>query len=448
MSSPRARKSLLVLMGTLVVMAVLGVLVAEGPESGDEPEQTRILIVGDSITQGSAGDYTWRYRLWKHLRANGARVDFVGPRDDLYDNVSETFGSHDYADRAFDQEHAARWGTTVVRARNLIREQVAAYEPDVVLVLLGTNDLGYWKKSPEEVAAGLRELVRRARLVRPEVSLVVGRVPEEGLPGAAELNAQIENLAEGMSSPESEIAVASADSGFTESEDTWSDFHPNARGELKIAAAMADALSALGVGSPYPRPLPDVPLGPRTAPVLTAAAGDGEATLSWTVSPGATDYYVWIRDVTTGDPWKRLPFPVAGTSWPAKGLENRHTYWFRLQPEKGRWASRDIRSNIVTVTPEPAMPGPVRSVTAVPTGSGAALSWTPADRASGYYVWKRDATAEGEWSRLPGPLATTSFTAEGLAVGSTYEFSVQPTNNGVDGPRSDSVAVLAAAPVG
>ncbi len=295
MSSPRARKWLLVLMGTLVVMAVLGVLVAEGQDSGDEPEKTRILIVGDSISQGSAGDYTWRYRLWKHLRDTGVRFDFVGPRDDLYDNVSGTFGGHDYADPAFDQDHAARWGTTVAQARSLIREQVAAYEPDVVLVLLGTNDLAWLKAGPDDVARGLRDLVRRARLARPDVGFVVGRVPEDGLPDAAELNAQVEGLPASMSTPESQVAVASTDAGFTEPGDTWQPFHPNARGELKIAAAMADALSTLGVGSPYPRPLPEVPLGPRTAPVLMAAAGDGEAALSWSAAPGATDYYVWMQ---------------------------------------------------------------------------------------------------------------------------------------------------------
>lgn len=43
----------------------------------------RIMVVGDSITQGSSGDYTWRYRLWRHLTDRGVRVDLVGPRDDL-----------------------------------------------------------------------------------------------------------------------------------------------------------------------------------------------------------------------------------------------------------------------------------------------------------------------------------------------------------------------------
>jgi hypothetical protein len=52
-----------------------------------ETTSTRIMVVGDSISQGSAGDFTWRYRLDRHLAGAGAAVDFVGPRSDLYDNV-------------------------------------------------------------------------------------------------------------------------------------------------------------------------------------------------------------------------------------------------------------------------------------------------------------------------------------------------------------------------
>src|SRR5690606_5359517 len=47
----------------------------------DEPTggTPKIMITGDSISQGSSGDYTWRYRLYKHLTANGVTPDFVGP---------------------------------------------------------------------------------------------------------------------------------------------------------------------------------------------------------------------------------------------------------------------------------------------------------------------------------------------------------------------------------
>ncbi len=35
----------------------------------------RLLLVGDSVTHGSTGDWTWRYRLWHHLRACGLAAE-------------------------------------------------------------------------------------------------------------------------------------------------------------------------------------------------------------------------------------------------------------------------------------------------------------------------------------------------------------------------------------
>lgn len=39
----------------------------------------KIMVVGDSISHGHEGDYTWRYRMFKWLQASGVSADFVGP---------------------------------------------------------------------------------------------------------------------------------------------------------------------------------------------------------------------------------------------------------------------------------------------------------------------------------------------------------------------------------
>ena len=128
-----------------------GVTVPSG--AADEPvDPVRILLVGDSVTQGSAGDWTWRYRLWKHFQAAGVAVDFVGPRDDLYDNVSATLGSQAYVDAAFDRDHAARWGMSVDVPDVPIATLVEEYRPDVVVEMLGVNDLVFGGRAPETVA--------------------------------------------------------------------------------------------------------------------------------------------------------------------------------------------------------------------------------------------------------------------------------------------------------
>lgn len=45
----------------------------------DPPSGTRIMIVGDSITHGHDGDFTWRYRIWEWFRdSTDMNVNFVG----------------------------------------------------------------------------------------------------------------------------------------------------------------------------------------------------------------------------------------------------------------------------------------------------------------------------------------------------------------------------------
>ena len=53
------------------------------------PDPVRIMIIGDSVAQGSSGDWTWRYRLWQTLTSSGVPFDLVGPHDDLFDVATE-----------------------------------------------------------------------------------------------------------------------------------------------------------------------------------------------------------------------------------------------------------------------------------------------------------------------------------------------------------------------
>lgn len=74
----------------------------------------RFMFVGDSMTIGSVGDFTWRYRMWQHLNASyGAPYAIVGPRTGLYDMhadapVSHAYGAPDFPARAWG--HLAGWG--------------------------------------------------------------------------------------------------------------------------------------------------------------------------------------------------------------------------------------------------------------------------------------------------------------------------------------------------
>jgi lysophospholipase L1-like esterase len=322
------------------------------------PTPTRVVLLGDSVTQGSAGDWTWRYRLWQHLSASGADVDLVGPRDDLLDPDTATFGSQEYVDRHFDRDHAARWAMRLADLQPPVGDLVGRHRPDVVVELLGINDLVGTGASPSEVEDGLSDLVTDSRAVHPGVDVVLGELPQVWFEGVSELNSRLADLAERLDTDSSRVVTAATGQGLVEGVDTYDPAHLSATGEVKVAAAVADALAALGIGSPYPRPLPRVPNGPRRPALLTVQPGDRSAVLSWLSPAGASAEFIWVRDRSTGEPWARLPLPVTDDTWTAGGLVNGHDYEFRLQSAKGTAAAEDVFSNVVGVRPGPQVVPP------------------------------------------------------------------------------------------
>ncbi|MFD1826766.1 hypothetical protein [Mumia zhuanghuii] len=100
-------------LSALLALAAASVLLLVSNSPASAAATDRVLITGDSITQGSSGDYTWRYRLWDKLQSTEAgQVEFVGTRSDLYDNVNDGFGSQHYAVNFAGEKHAAKWGST------------------------------------------------------------------------------------------------------------------------------------------------------------------------------------------------------------------------------------------------------------------------------------------------------------------------------------------------
>src|SRR5690349_4998329 len=97
------------LLGAVLVL----VATALGPDASSATETcdsaplpgaptVKVLVMGDSLTSASAGDYTWRYRLWEAERAKGVNIDFVGPFTGLGGTWdSPTANNQLYADPCF-----------------------------------------------------------------------------------------------------------------------------------------------------------------------------------------------------------------------------------------------------------------------------------------------------------------------------------------------------------
>lgn len=351
----------------LVVLVALAAafLGAPAPARADlgaeptDPVPTRILLLGDSVTQGSSGDWTWRYRLWQHLTRSEVDFDFVGPRDDLWNLRSNTAGGTSYAEPAFDRDHAARWGMWAGILDVPVATLMADHQPDVLVVMLGVNDL-LWSDDPASVTvARVRTIVEQARSSNPGVAVVLAEATQSWFGDVPDFNAGLGDLVDELTTPASPVVLAGVAGDYSASEDTWDGSHPNARGEVRIAAGVADALAGIGVGPPAPRPLELPALGPVTAATLSVAGGDARATLSWVGPDGATGHRLWRRDLTVSPDWSLDPAVLLREGSRELVLVNGHRYEFRLQPVKGDdLPTNEVYSNTVAVTPAAAPPPP------------------------------------------------------------------------------------------
>lgn len=221
------------------------------------------MFVGDSMTIGRAGDYTWRYRMWQHLNATlGRPYRIVGPRCELYDTRTDTPTSHAYADPGFPERarrHLAGWGEGWQHMAPVIGPAVAADRADVLLVSLGLIDLGFYTGA-EETTANMRRFVAEARAARPGIRMVLlpvipnSRADEDELFAAevARFNELLAKAVADLSTDASPILLGARPDAYDIHRDTYDGTHPNASGEHRLAGEFAAVLhQAWDIGGPY-----------------------------------------------------------------------------------------------------------------------------------------------------------------------------------------------------
>ncbi|MCM2412530.1 GDSL-type esterase/lipase family protein [Streptomyces sp. RKAG290] len=244
-------------------MAQVSIVTSQADAMIGHDDAMRFMCVGDSMTIGRAGDFTWRYRMWQHLEsAFDGPYALVGPRTELYDTGTGTPVSHEYAVPGFPAEarrHLAGWGEGWLHMAPVIEATVAAHRVDVLLVSLGLIDLGFYTDS-EQTALNARAFIAAARAANPRIRCVLLPVipnirAESDAPFAAECHRLNELLAKAVADlgePMSPILLASRPADYDIHTDTYDGTHPGPSGEHRLAAAFADAMhQAWGLGGPY-----------------------------------------------------------------------------------------------------------------------------------------------------------------------------------------------------
>ncbi|MFI1924590.1 MULTISPECIES: GDSL-type esterase/lipase family protein [unclassified Streptomyces] len=220
----------------------------------------RFMPVGDSMTIGSSGEHTWRYRMWRHLCATyDGPFTLAGPRETLYDKATDSAASYAYADPDFPRGHLAGWGEGWLHMAPLIGEAVRTSRADILLVSLGLIDLGFYTNA-EQTAENACAFAAEARAANPRIAMVwLPVIPNiraaDDAPFAAQVarfNELLAKTAADLDEPGSPLLLASVPRTWDIDTDTYDGTHPNANGEHRLASAFAEAMhQGWGLGGEY-----------------------------------------------------------------------------------------------------------------------------------------------------------------------------------------------------
>lgn len=207
---------------------------------------TRVLCLGDSITQANPG---YRLYLYEMLKAGGYNVVMVGPQKEK----APDGGSLDHAGFGGytigpGPSKADEWSN----GKGNISAGIESYlksDPEVILLLIGTNeffnigklqpDLNPNRDGPKRLAA----LVDKIHELKPDVKILVGSV----LPVAWDanfakgFNTSAEELLKGK--PNTWFVDTSRLVGFVKGDWASDGLHPSQEGHRKLAKVWFDALS-------------------------------------------------------------------------------------------------------------------------------------------------------------------------------------------------------------
>lgn len=428
----------------------------------------KVLIAGDSMSQGKEGDYTWRYRLSQWFQSQNVGVDFVGPykgtrpppetappsppplRGSKADDTG-VLASGGYAEGiSFDSDHFSIWGQACAEDVGLIREVVQNSQPDVMLVMLGFNDLGWFYSDDKGLLKNMQTFISNARAAKPNIKIALANVPQRTSLGRDDLpqkttayNKALVDAISQWSTDTSPIYLVNLqenyDCALGGCPAGYDGLHPNAKGEYQIARAFSLTLvNDMKIGN-SPLQIPgNIPSRPVSVPsnfkVSTSPQG---VTATWDKVYGAYGYNVRSR-ISGYTDWSvgNVAMNRFDTRWSLEG----YTYDIQVQTSCGDGCAGDWTS-VGSAVAKPQTATAPANVKVADGGSGTLqITWDSstgdyANSVSEYYVLFWDQTQPCSWI---GGYAYQGNEAilDGLADGHDYFLAITAWNsNGESFPK-------------
>jgi len=201
-------------------------------------EVTRILPLGDSITQGGNERPSYRRTLWLKLKEHGFNVDFVGSQNNFH-NAKPPDALLD-----FDLDHEGHWGWETNEIVDALPAWLESYTADIALVHLGTNDFDRGEPIPQtlEDMSSVLTLLRKSN---PEITILLAKIVPMRFKSTRKFNAALSKWASTQSTPNSKLILVDQHAGYYPLFYNYDKYHPNVRGEKKMANRWFDALSLI-----------------------------------------------------------------------------------------------------------------------------------------------------------------------------------------------------------
>ena len=232
-------------------VSLLTALLLAGPVQGAEPKPAegvarlascaRIMPLGDSITLGVSGGY--RNNLYTTLQKKKCGVSYVGSQSDPYTRVA-------------DRRHEGHPGKTIDDVAKETKGWLNTYQPDIVLLMIGTNDVAWWTfENGKQTGARHDALVGLIRATRPNAWIFVASIPpvssaliEPNKVDRAALvqqfNAAIRTNVQARQAAGQKVRFVDVNSALTTA-DLYDGVHPTEAAHAKIAQKWVEAIVPL-----------------------------------------------------------------------------------------------------------------------------------------------------------------------------------------------------------
>jgi acyl-CoA thioesterase I len=206
----------------------------------------KIMLIGDSITEGVDSSRAYRRYLDGMLRRQGHLIDFIGSRSKHNDNQAEPDNYQ------YDVDHEGHWGKTTEWLAKHMPGLLTKEVPDVAVIHMGTEDIvsgsGAAESVTDEIIENISKVIKALRSKNAVVKIVLAKIlPVQGKTEEVNLlNTKISHYIKAHDTAQSPVVMADQHTGFAVSADLSQDGTlPNANGANKMATVLAGVINRM-----------------------------------------------------------------------------------------------------------------------------------------------------------------------------------------------------------